>query len=125
MCACKLGSPVIRIFAGKASKKASRDEEFKRAVSGMKQACDYAGSKGVFLGIENHGYLTETGNDVLRIVDAVDHDWFGVNLDTGNFRDDPYDSIAKTVPHAVVCQVKATIRNPETGKKPLILSMSP
>src|SRR5262249_59592817 len=52
----------------------------------------------------------------LAIVKAVKHDWFGVNLDTGNFHTpDPYADLAKAAPYAVVVQVKTEV-HPQ-GKK--------
>ena len=38
------------------------------------------------------------------------HDWFGVNLDTGNFHTpDPYGDLAKAAPYAVVVQIKTEV----------------
>jgi len=111
----KLGSPVIRIFGGGKPKSGSREQHFANATAATKEACAYAHSKGVFLAIENHGYLTETADDLLRILEAVDSPALGINLDTGNFHDDPYGNIAKAAPHAISCQVKVKVRN--NGKK--------
>lgn len=112
----KLGSPVIRIFAGRKRAGNTREQDIRLAIDGMKKACDYAGSQGIFLAIENHGYLTETADDVQRLLDGVNHPWFGVNLDTGNFVGDPYGQIALMAPHAVVCQIKVMVRDSETGE---------
>ena len=106
----KLGSPAIRVFAGKPPKDGDREKAFRQAVSGTKEACAYAASKGIFLAIENHGYLTETADDVLRLLEGVGSEWFGINLDTGNFHGDPLANIAKAAPHAVTCQVKTMVR---------------
>ncbi|MBP7936256.1 MAG: sugar phosphate isomerase/epimerase [Phycisphaerae bacterium] len=105
--AVEMGAPHIRVFAGKAG--GQREEDYKRMIAAMKQAVEYAGSRGVFLGIENHGYLTETAADVLRIVKDVPSPWFGVNLDTGNFKDDGYAQIAALVPKAINVQVKTLV----------------
>jgi sugar phosphate isomerase/epimerase len=111
----KLGSPTMRVFAGYPPEGFStdREETFPYAVDCFKQACDYAATKGVFLALENHGYLTETADDIIRLIKAVDHPWFGVNLDTGNFHGNPYENIAKTAPHAIVCQIKTQVRKGE------------
>jgi sugar phosphate isomerase/epimerase len=113
----KLGSPVIRIFAGKKRPEATRDQDIRLAIDGMKKACDYAGEHGIYLAIENHGYLTETADDVQRLLDGVNHPWFGVNLDTGNFVGEPYEQIARMAPHAVVCQVKSMVRDSASGQR--------
>jgi len=47
---------------------------------------------------------------VLRIVEEVKHEWLGVNLDTGNFSEDPYGSMALLVPKAITVQVKTEVR---------------
>ena len=88
----------------------SREQAFDATVKAMREATDYAGSKGIFLAIENHGYLTETADDLLKLLEAVDHEWLGINLDTGNFHSDAYGNIAKAAPHAVTCQVKTMVR---------------
>lgn len=105
--AVEMGAPHIRVFAGKSAGK--REDDYKHMIAAMKQAVEYAASKGVFLGIENHGYLTETADDVLKIVQDVPSPWFGINLDTGNFKDDGYAQIAKLVPKAVNVQVKTLV----------------
>lgn len=105
--AVELGVPCIRIFAGQ---KNDPEKDFAWMVDGMKASCDYAGSRGVFLGIENHGYLTDTAEALLRIVDAVGHEWLGVNLDTGNFRDRPYDHMAAVAHLALTVQIKIQVR---------------
>jgi len=113
----KLGSPAIRIFGGNKHKELSREEAFANVVSAMKQASEYAASKGIFLAIENHGYLTETADDLLRLIDAVGNDWLGINLDTGNFHGDPYANIVKAAPHAITCQIKTLVRKTGSDKR--------
>jgi sugar phosphate isomerase/epimerase len=117
--AVEFGAPVIRIFGGHQNKNLEREKAFAYAVDGMKRVSDYAGDKGVLLGIENHGYLTERGDDLLRIINAVDHEWLGINLDTGNFHDYPYDNMAKVAKYAVNVQVKIELRTDDgKGKSP-------
>jgi sugar phosphate isomerase/epimerase len=110
-----LGSPVIRVFAGNARGAPSREESLRFIVEAFKDVSQYAGKHGVFLALENHGFMTETADDVLRIVDAVGSDWLSVNLDTGNFRDKPYEQIAKLAPRAVACQIKGKVH--DAGKE--------
>ena len=61
------------------------------------------------MAIENHGYLTESAEDVLRIVEGVRHEWLGVNLDSGNFETRPYDNMEKLAPHSVNVQLKTDV----------------
>jgi sugar phosphate isomerase/epimerase len=71
----------------------------------------------VFLALENHGGLTTTAEGILALVKDVKSPWFGVNLDTGNFRgSDPYAEMAQLAPYAINVQVKVTVV-PADGKR--------
>lgn len=109
-----LGAPHIRVFAGKHPKGVSPEEAEKNAIAALEEAADYAGKRGVFLGIENHDSIG-TADRLLRIVQAVKSPWLGVNLDSGNFRsDDPYGDMRRAAPFAVNVQLKTELR---IGKK--------
>ncbi len=102
-----LGSPAIRIFAGNAPK-GTDESQARRWVVECIQAClGHAEKRGVILALENHGGVVAGADGVLEIVKAIKSEWFGLNLDTGNFHGpDPYEEIARCAPHAVTCQVK-------------------
>lgn len=107
--AAVMGVPHIRVFAGNAEGQ-SLEVAKKNTIETMEEACAYAGSKGVFLGLENHGGIVAEPDDLIEIVKAVKSPWIGINLDTGNFRtDDPYRDLAKCAPYAVNVQVKTEI----------------
>ncbi len=105
----EMGAPCMRVFAGGKPKEGERKTHFDAVVECLKPCADYAGSKGVFLALENHGYLTETAADVLAILDAVSNEWLGVNLDTGNFVSDPYKNIETIVPKAITAHAKTEV----------------
>ena len=108
--AALLGAPHIRIFAGSVSKGMSRGQAVTLCVGAIEECCDYAGGKGIFLGLENHGGIVADVAGLMEIVKAVKSPWFGVNLDTGNFHsDDPYADLEKCAPYAVNVQLKAEI----------------
>ena len=111
-----LGAPVIRVFGGKPVGNVSEAKAVKNIISNLKIACDYAGEKGVMLGIENHDFLTEIDR-LMPIIDAVDSPWFGVNFDSGNIAptNDPYRELARIAPYTVNAQIKTDI--PVNGKK--------
>jgi sugar phosphate isomerase/epimerase len=112
--AAELDAPVIRIFAGNVPKGESEDQAVDRAIEGIKESLPYAAQRGVYLALENHGGITATLDQVLRIVKAVDAPNFGVNLDTANFHtDDPYTDIARLAPYAVNVQIKTEIKRRE------------
>lgn len=111
-----LGAPVIRIFAGDVKKGTSPEESHKLMVSGMEECCEYAGQRGIYLALENHGGPTATADGLMKLVNDVKSPWFGVNLDTGNFRsDDVYGDLARVATHALNVQVKVVIT--QAGKK--------
>lgn len=106
-----MGAPAIRIFAGKVPKGDTEQAAVERCVDGINQSLKYAAEKGIFLALENHGGITATPRQMLKIIAAVDSSpWFGVNFDSGNFRtDDPYRDLEEIAPYAVNAQVKATV----------------
>jgi sugar phosphate isomerase/epimerase len=58
-------------------------------------------------------------DELLEIVKAVKSPWFGVNLDTFNFRTaDPYADVAKIAPYAVTVQMKTEIGPAGKPKEP-------
>ena len=107
----RLGGKTIRIFAGSLSKGDSEEQARGRCIEAIQEACDYAGKYGIYLALENHGGIVATIEQMLSIVQAVKHDWFGVNWDTGNFRSaDPYADLTRLAPYAVVVQIKTEIQ---------------
>jgi sugar phosphate isomerase/epimerase len=109
--AADLGSPAIRIFAGDAQPHQPEAEARKNCVECIEACADHAARRGVFMALENHGGVVAEPEGVLEIVKAVKSDWFGVNLDTGNFHGaDPYADLARCVPYAVTVQVKVEVQ---------------
>jgi sugar phosphate isomerase/epimerase len=107
----RLGGKTIRIFAGNVPKGGDEAKAVVQAVAAIEECCDYAGKYGIYLALENHGGVTAAADGLLGIVKSVKSDWFGVNLDTGNFHtEDPYGDLAKIAPYAVVTQVKTEIQ---------------
>ena len=111
-----LGAPVIRIFSGDVKQGQTTEQAEKLAVTAIEECCDYAGQHGVFLALENHGGLTATAAGMLKLVQAVQSPWFGVNLDTGNFHsENPYGELAQLAPYALNVQIKVVMR-PANGQ---------
>jgi sugar phosphate isomerase/epimerase len=109
--AAELDAPVIRIFAGYVPKGETEEQAAAWAIEGIKESLPYAAQKGVTLALENHGGVTATSRQILKLIRAIDHPNFGVNLDTGNFHvEDPYAELAELAPYAVTVQVKTEIR---------------
>ena len=108
--AAELDAPVIRVFAGNVPKGDREDVAVARTIEGYKSVLPYAVEKGVTLALENHGGITATPGQLLKLVKGIDSPNFGVNLDTGNFHgEDPYAELAELAPYAVNVQVKTEI----------------
>ena len=113
--AAQLGAPHIRFFAGRRKELEANPETMGIAIESLQTCVNYAAEFGIFVGVENHGKLT--ADQVLKIVNGVDSEWFGVNLDTGNFvSEDPYAEITKCAPFAVNVQVQVKMKNEANEK---------
>jgi L-ribulose-5-phosphate 3-epimerase len=116
--ASKLGAGHIRVFGGAVPKGATEEQAAGWVVEMLKPASVYAGSKGVILGLENHGGVTEKADTVIKIVKTVDSPWVGINLDTGNFNRNALAQIRQCLPYAVNTQFKTHIRDENGTSQP-------
>jgi len=117
--AAALGAPHLRVFAGDA-KGLDKTAAKRQCIRALEECGEYAGTKGVWLGLENHGGIVAQVDDLLEIVTAVKSPWVGVNLDSGNFYSDadPYGEMARLAPYAVNVQLKVAISRPGRAKQP-------
>ena len=71
------------------------------------KACIPAAEKaGVMLMLENHWGMTLKSQNLMKIVDGVNSQWLGINLDIGNFPGDPYPEIERIAPRAAYVHFK-------------------
>lgn len=73
----------------------------------FKEATAIAEDHGIKLAVENH--IDYDSDEILRLIDAVGSDHFGVNLDTANFLrvgDDPVEATEKLAPHVFATHIK-------------------
>jgi sugar phosphate isomerase/epimerase len=115
-----LGAPSIRVFGGgRIPKNYTVQNAYDWVIPAMKECVDYAATKGIVLAIENHGGFPMDSEQVIKIVQEVNTPWFGVNLDTGNFKSDWYRQMAEVIPYAVVVQLKVKMPSTIKGGKPI------
>lgn len=115
----QMDAPVIRIFSGSAKPGQSGEDAQRLAIEAIEECCEHAGKYGVFLALENHGGLTTNVEEMLSIVRAVKSPWFGVNMDTGNFRSaDVYSDLERIAPYTINVQVKVMIQPAGKEKQP-------
>ena len=115
--ASKLGAGHIRVFGGTVPKDATTDQAAGWCVEVLKRSADYAATKGIILGLENHGGITEKADTIVKIVNQVKSPWVGVNLDTGNFRSNVLPQIEQLAKFAVNVQVKADMNEDGVRKQ--------
>jgi sugar phosphate isomerase/epimerase len=107
----RLGGKTIRIFAGTVERNDTEEQARARCLEAIHEVCEHAADFGVFVALENHGGITGTADQILALVRPVRSEWFGVNLDTGNFHTaDPYADLARLAPYAVTVQIKTEIQ---------------
>jgi sugar phosphate isomerase/epimerase len=106
-----LGAPTMRIFAGNLASGQSLAEAQKNCVESIEACAEHAARHGVILGLENHGGIVAEPDSLLTIVKAVDSEFCGINLDSGNFKtDDPYRDLERCAPYAISAQIKTEIQ---------------
>jgi sugar phosphate isomerase/epimerase len=111
----RLGAGHIRVFGGNVPKGTPEEQAVPWVVETLKRSAEYAATKGIILGLENHGGITEKATRVVEIVKKVDSPWVGINLDTGNFHENVLPQIETCLPYAVNVQVKAEMHD-DSGK---------
>ncbi len=107
--ASKIGAPVVRVFAGAIPEGYEENWEVPAQwmIDCYKELLPVAEQYGVKIGIQNHGEMLQTAEQCIYIMKALDSEWAGIIVDTGNFKTpDPYKDIAEVVPYAINWQVK-------------------
>jgi sugar phosphate isomerase/epimerase len=107
---------LLRVFAGGVPDGSTDDQAREWTIASLQECAEVAAEEGVMLALENHGGITATVEQVEGLIAGADSDWVAVNLDTGNYRTDPYASITRTVPLAITAHVKTEVPGPN-GKE--------
>src|SRR5438132_8198336 len=106
----KVGATHIRVFGGSKPAGATLDQAVGFAAETLKRGAEYAGARGIILGVEDDGGITDFAKDTIEIVTRADSPWAGMNLDIGNFRPPKvYDQVEMSIPYAVSTHVKTTV----------------
>ncbi len=121
--AVKLGAPVLRVFSGPvpAGYEEKWDEVAVWMVEDLKKCVEHAEKYGIIIGIQNHGDMLKSADQVIKTINMVDSPWFGAINDTGYYMTpDPYVDMARVVPYTVNWQVKQRLGGKE-GDVPMDL----
>ena len=113
----RLGAGHVRVFAGGIPKGATEMQAVDWAIEVYKPALDYAGTKGILLGLEDDDELTRTADQLLAILKKTDHPFARINLDCGNFRKDGYKEVERCAPFAAATHIKTNMASPDGNRE--------
>jgi sugar phosphate isomerase/epimerase len=114
----RLGTGHVRVFGGNVPKGATEAQAIAWAAEVLKRGADYAGTKGIVLGVENDYGLTIAAGPTAEIVKRADSPWAGANVDTGNLRQDTYKQLELLLPYTTSVHLKAHVSAPDGTKEP-------
>jgi sugar phosphate isomerase/epimerase len=112
----RIGASHMRVFGGNVPKGATEQQAIAWAAEVLKRGAEYAGSKGIILGVENDYGLTVDAGPTIEIVKQAASPWAGVNADSGNLRVDGYANFAALAPYATSLHLKREVSGAD-GKK--------
>ncbi|MCY3554882.1 MAG: sugar phosphate isomerase/epimerase [Gemmatimonadetes bacterium] len=130
--AARLNVPLVRIFAAWDREDTPARVTWSRMIYGISEVVDHGAARGVAVGLHNHnhGCVTRTGDDVVRILNQVDRPTFTHILDTGQYAGSPgasgsrgnpdpaydfYGSMEKSAPYAA--HVRAKFYRVQSGEE--------
>jgi sugar phosphate isomerase/epimerase len=107
----KLGASHMRVFGGSVPKGATEAQTIAMAVETLKLCAVEAAARGVTLGVEDDGGITTNAGPTVEIVKKAGSPWVGINLDVGNFPDNPYGQIEMCAPLATNVHFKSEVHS--------------
>jgi len=107
----KMGASVIRVFTGpNLAAGHTFDQTLEWMIPAFQECAEYGKEHGVIVGLQHHNDFLKTAAETIRVVKAVNSDWFHVILDVGSLRQgDPYAEIEKLLPYACTWQIKEQV----------------
>ena len=116
----KLGATHVRVFGGDKPEGATTEQAIGYAAETLKRGAELAGARGLIIGLEDDGGLTDYAKETIEIVSRVNSPWAGMNLDIGNFKPpDVYGQIEMSIPYAVSTHVKTEITQDDGKNAPM------
>ena len=105
----KLGAPGVRINVGSTGRQENADDTLGvgRVVAAFKELLPLAKELKLKISIENHGGVSKTAANIVKIIKATDPKWIGALVDFGNFPTEVrYSEVETVAPFAFVTHVK-------------------
>jgi sugar phosphate isomerase/epimerase len=107
----KLGAGFVRVFSGRELPKGyTFDQVLEWMIPAFKECAEYGKAHGVIVAVQHHDDFLKTAEQTIRVVNAVNSEWFSVVLDVGSFHErDAYAEIEKLLPYACTWQIKENV----------------
>lgn len=107
----KLGSPLLRIFAGnQPAGNIPWEERAKWVADDIRECAEFGKAHGVMMALQNHYDFLKTPDEVEKLLGMTGSEWTGLLLDIGSYRSaDPYKDVAQTARHAISWQLKEKV----------------
>ncbi len=110
--AARLGAPVVRINVGATGRENADDTlGVERVVKIFnEELVPLAKELKIRISMENHGGVSKTAANIVKIIQATDPKWVGALVDFGNFPlEHKYEEVETVAPYAFVTHVKVNV----------------
>ena len=103
---------MLRVFSGPVPEGYTWDQVAAWMADDLKECAEHGKKYGVLIGLQNHGDMLKTADEVIKVLQMVDSAWIGSIVDTGYFvTPDPYVDMARVLPYGVNWQIKEKLGN--------------
>ena len=107
----KMGASFVRVFSGPSLPQGHTfDQVLEWMIPAFQECAEFGRKHGVIVALQHHDDFLKTADETIRVVKAVNSEWFNIVLDVGSVRQgDPYAEIEKLVPYACTWQIKEQV----------------
>jgi sugar phosphate isomerase/epimerase len=108
----RLGAPIVRINVGNTGRENADDTAgVERVIKAFNEhLVPLAKELNIKISMENHGGVSKTAANIVRIIKATDPKWVGALVDFGNFPiEHKYEEVEMAAPYAMVTHVKVNV----------------
>ncbi len=116
-----LGCNAFRANSGGGWREAPTDDKIGQCIKSFGELSELAGKSGIHLMMENHGGVSVSPQNIVRVMDAVDSEYCGVLADFLNWpdEDDKLENLKMVAPYAWAIHAKFLSFGPD-GESPEI-----
>ena len=113
----RIGAGHVRVFGGPVPKGVDQQQAIAWAAEVLKRGAEYAGSRGIIIGVEDDGGLTATAPPTIAIVKQAASPWAGINADSGNLPKNGYAEFETMLPYTTSVHLKRDVSTPDGRKE--------